>query len=253
MAPPAGDFTIKRYSSGGNHMSRVFEVPISHGASARISISEPELRALGLSLTTWTSSFVLAGQLHKLDVHPAKSSTLPVLELGAGTGLVGLTAAMLWRVPVVLTDLSPIVPGLAGNIKLNSSVVKDLVQCGSLDWTAPDLLELQSGKTYTAQKDKASVILAADVIYCEEHPELLAKTIFRWLADGPASRVVIAWPLRVAYLDHLREMWELLETGGLEAIEEGREQASTEDWDDECLIEFSVWRWKSSNGARASS
>ncbi len=231
-------------------MSRVFEVPISHGASARINISEPALRALGLSLCTWTSSFVLASLLHKLELHPVRSSTLPVLELGAGTGLVGLTAATLWRVPVVLTDLPPIVAGLAGNINLNSNVVEDLVQCGSLDWTSPDILELQSGKTYTAEKDKAMVILAADVVYSEEHPELLSQTILRWLADGPASRAVVAYPLRVAYLDQIRELWELLEAGGLEAIEEGREQASTKDWDDECLIEFCVWRWKSSNGPR---
>ena len=79
------------------------------------------------------------------------------------------------------------------------------------------------------------VILAADVVYSEEHPELLSKTILRWLAAGPASRAVIAYPLRVAYLGQIRELWELLEAGGLEAIEEGREQASTKDWDDECL------------------
>lgn len=37
---------------------------------------------------------------------------------------------------------------------------------------------------------------------------------------------------------------ELLESGGLEAIEEGREIGG-EDWDDEVLHEWSVWRWRS--------
>lgn len=227
-------------------MSRTFRVPRGHGSFIDIQISEPALRAQGLSLTTWTSSFVLAGLLHKLDIDHSPTSGIPVLELGAGTGLVGLTAAVVWKTPVLLTDLPPIVSGLAGNIELNAGTVKDLVQCGSLDWSSPDSLRLQSGKTYAADVDKAQVVLAADTVYSEEHPELLSKTILQWLAKGSSVRAIIACAQRVAYLDQLRELWELLEAGGLEAVEEGREQANVADWDDECLIEWSVWRWKPS-------
>ncbi|EXJ80671.1 hypothetical protein A1O3_06955 [Capronia epimyces CBS 606.96] len=233
-------------------MSRSFLIPRGgDDQPIEIQIAEPALRAQGLSLQTWTSSFVLASLLHRLDKVdfplPPLSGTIPVLELGAGTGLVGLTAAALWAVPVVLTDLPPIVPGLAGNVQLNAPVVKGLVRCGSLDWAAPERLTLQNGETRSANTDKARVILAADTVYSEEHPELLSKAILRWLADGPSSRLVLTYPMRVAYLDQIRELWELLETGGLEAILEGREQASVDDWDDECLCEWSVWRWKQSN------
>lgn len=224
-------------------MHRVFAIPSGHDAQIQIQIAEPPLRAQGLSLQTWTSSFVLASLLHKLklDISPCK---IPVLELGAGTGLVGLTAAALWKVPVVLTDLKPIIPGLQENIKLNSSTVKDLVRCGTLDWSAPNLLVFQDGESHSAETERAQVIMAADTVYSEEHPELLSKAILKWLASGPSARVILTYPLRVAYLDQLRELWGLLEAGGLEALSEGREQASVADWDDECLCEWSIWRWK---------
>ncbi|EXJ90247.1 hypothetical protein A1O1_03346 [Capronia coronata CBS 617.96] len=233
-------------------MSRTFSVPRGTDEPVEIKIAEPALRAQGLSLQTWTSSYVLANLLHKLHVDiPASDGAIPVLELGAGTGLVGLTAAALWNVPVVLTDLPPIVQALAGNIQLNASIVNGLVDCGSLDWAAPEHLTLQNGQTRSSHTNKASVILAADTVYSEEHPELLTKAILSWLADGSSSRLILTYAMRVAYLDQIRELWQLLEAGGLEAIAEGREQASVDDWDDECLCEWSVWRWKPRTDTKA--
>jgi predicted nicotinamide N-methyase len=164
--------------------------------------------------------------------------------LGAGTGLVGLSAATIWQRPVFLTDLDPIVPALSANIRLNKALVQDLVKCGSLDWDSPDYLLTEDGHSISADTDKAQVILAADTMYSEEHPELLSKAIFRWLAPGPSSRLIITWAMRVAYLDQIREIWMILENGGLEVVAEGREEATTEEFDDEKLCEWSVWRWR---------
>ncbi|KIW80902.1 hypothetical protein Z517_03925 [Fonsecaea pedrosoi CBS 271.37] len=225
-------------------MLRHFSIPCGKDVNLCLNITEPALRAQGLSLTTWASSFVLAGLLHKLSVDLSSLARIPVLELGAGTGLVGLTAAALWKSPVILTDLPPIVPGLAANVKLNAATVKAVVECGSLDWSNPGTLAIQGGTLYHAEKDKARVILAADTVYSEEHPELLSKTILRWLAPGPSSRVILTYSLRVAYLDQIRELWQLLEKGGLEALHEGREQAELDIWDDERLCEWSVWGWQ---------
>jgi hypothetical protein len=225
-----------------------------------LRLAEPSLRALGLSLQTWTSAYLLAKLLHRLDdIHAAEGVSdgrLPILELGAGTGLVGMTAAMLWGVTVVLTDLGPIIPGLELNVALNSAVLQStnndepaLITCGSLDWNQPDklILAADGGKEEaSAVYSKANVILAADTVYSEEHPELLSKTILTWLAPGSASRAIIMYSMRVAYLEQIRELWALLEGGGLEAIQEGREQADERDasWDDELLCEWSIWKWK---------
>ena len=229
-------------------MLRHFSIPCGGDDQLSINIAEPDLRAQNLSLTTWTSSFVLAGLLHKLSIDLSSPGAIPVLELGAGTGLVGLTAAALWKVPVTLTDLPLIVPGLVGNVNLNKERVKELVQCGSLDWSSPGTLTIGDSAIYHADKHKAHVILAADTVYSEEHPELLSRAILRWLAPSPSSRAILTIAMRVAYLDQIRELWDLLESGGLEAIEEGREQEDVHDWDDECLCEWSVWRWKQSHG-----
>ncbi|KAJ9609409.1 hypothetical protein H2200_005736 [Cladophialophora chaetospira] len=226
-------------------MPRHFSIPSRGDANLTIAIEEPNLRAQGLNLTTWTSSFVLASLLHKIPVDLSSSVAVPVLELGAGTGLVGLTAAAIWKVPVILTDLPPIVPGLTGNVQLNKEVVKTLVRCGSLDWSAPETLILEDGTHYHADETKARVILAADTIYSDEHPEMLSRSVLRWLAPGPSSRFILTCPQRVAYLEQIRELWELLEAGGLEAVSEGRElDDNGHDWDDECLCEWSVWTWK---------
>ncbi|KIW86903.1 uncharacterized protein Z519_12525 [Cladophialophora bantiana CBS 173.52] len=225
-------------------MLRHFSIPCGRDVRLCLNIAEPALRAQGLSLQTWASSFVLASLLHKLSIDLSSPPPIPVLELGAGTGLVGLTAAALWKSPVILTDLPSIVPGLAGNIKLNAATVKGLVESGSLDWSNPETLTLQDGTLYYADKDKSRIILAADTIYSEEHPELLSQAILRWLAPGSSSRVILTYPMRVAYLDQIRELWRLLEKGGLEPLHEGREQADLDLWDDEGLCEWSVWRWQ---------
>ncbi|KAK5047198.1 hypothetical protein LTR84_006720 [Exophiala bonariae] len=225
-------------------MVRSFLMPSGDGSEIQVHITEPAVRAQNLGLITWTSSFILASLLHKLEVNISSKSKVPVLELGAGTGLVGLTAASLWKKPVYLTDLCPIVPALSSNIALNTATVNDLVRCGSLDWSEPDFLLDEDGQTISAHTDKAQVILAADTMYSEEHPELLSKAIFKWLSPDPSARVIMTWPMRVAYLDQIREIWAILEVGGLECILEGREQAKDDHWDDEGLCEWSVWQWK---------
>ena len=258
--------------------SRNFDIPKnSSGETVHIKLEEPALVAENLRLTTWGSSFILATHLHRFaldwnSLHPAAShvsdntgttssttSTISVLELGAGTGLVGLSAAAIWNTNVVLSDLAPIVPGLAVNICTNRKTLCALggsAFCGTLDWANPDKLVLhsidaegqrQQEHTLQAETNKATVILAADTIYSEEHPGMLSGTILRWLKHGPDARAIIAYPMRVAYLDEIRELWELLQSGGLEAIDEGRELVG-DDWDDEVLHEWSMWRWQTGEG-----
>jgi len=228
---------------------RTFKIPASPSSFIDVNIAEPDLRAENLSLITWNSSFILASQLHKFDVTSKDNDQRSILELGAGTALVGIAAAILWRRKTVLTELPGIVPALRTNIDLNPAAIKATsghIQCGSLDWRTPDLITLDSGDQLVASKDaKASIILAADTIYDEDHPQLLANTIFTWLSQTPDARVIFTYALRVAYLDHIREMWRLLEEGGLEAESDGQEQADTKDWDDESLCEWVVWKWKS--------
>ena len=74
--------------------------------------------------------------------------------------------------------------------------------------------------------NKAQIILAADTVYSEEHPELLTHAVQAWLSRTDDSRLVICYPLRFGYLDHIRDLWERLEAGGLTSIEEGKQQVA---------------------------
>ena len=234
---------------------KTFRIPKDRdGNFLDIEIHQPVLRSENLNLTTWGSSFILASQLHliNIDTQSLHKQDLLILELGAGTGLVGISAAAIWKANVILTDLDTITPGLAQNIEANEQTLKSndaSAGCGSLDWAHPTDLSIrpkgQDGAPVklSSRTDKASIILAADTIYSEEHPQMLADTILAWLKPGPESRVIIAYPLRPAYLDHIRELWERLEVAGLRAFDEGKAEAGDE-WDDERSIEWSVWQWR---------
>ncbi|KAF3906768.1 hypothetical protein AA313_de0205603 [Arthrobotrys entomopaga] len=231
--------------------------------SIEVKIAEPNLQADGLPLETWASSHILAGVLHNFQIKfpdtnnyttkttPDKRETIiPILELGAGTGLVGISAQAIWGQPAILTDLEPIIPGIQLNIDLNSSIVEAgrctvAPRSGTLDWKVPTTLILDGGKTVLSCSDsKAHVILAADTVYSEEQPELLTDVITRWLARNGEARVLIAYSMRVAYLDVIRDLWSRFEEAGLEAVGEGRDTARGDLFDDELLIEWCLWRWK---------
>lgn len=281
---------------------RTFKVPRDPAKGAGdlpIHITEPDLKAHGLSLETWAASSVQAGLIQRLTesqvTFPAEiitanrgntstsSSTtpqtiIPILELGAGTGMVGISAAVKYELPAVLTDLGPIAPGLAANIALNQdslSLSGTRMFSGTLDWSQPANLSFYRHHPLPPSNvndddggddddvmlpalshspsdnpfdggaaEKAHLVLAADTIYSDEHPPLLAATILHWLSRVPTARLIMCLPLRACYLDELRDLWRLLEEGGLECVESGQEMADQGTFDDECLCEWSIWRWK---------
>lgn len=108
-------------------------------------IKEPALTGDSLGFKTWGSSYVLAQELPRLAttvLSPLLSESVgdpkpDVLELGSGTGLLGLAAAALWRVPVTLSDLPNIVPNLKANADTNADLIRargGSLQVGPLTW-----------------------------------------------------------------------------------------------------------------------
>ncbi|EGX44661.1 hypothetical protein AOL_s00188g329 [Orbilia oligospora ATCC 24927] len=268
LTPPSG-YAIK-----------TFQIPVSPTSSTStisIKITEPNLTAQNLPLETWASSHILASLLRQIKINFPSSSNnkdvdvLPILELGAGTGLVGISAGAIWQKPVILTDLEPIIPGIQLNVDINNvgsqldainnnisspdhstldtttaATNPESIRCGTLDWKSPTILSMYTDKRmYFSTNTKAHVILAADTVYSEEHPGLLSDVIKNWLYKDQEARVVIAYPMRVAYLEEIRELWDKFEEIGLEAVDEGKETANGELFDDELLIEWSLWRWRS--------
>ncbi|KAK7748327.1 Protein-lysine N-methyltransferase rrg1 [Diatrype stigma] len=169
--------------------------------SFELIIREPPIVGDSLGLKTWGSSYTLARSLnqvgtlsHLLDADRS-STPLNVLELGSGTGLLGMAAAALWKTHVVLTDLPEIVPNLAFNVEGNRSVVEALggsIEAGALTWGGTG--EDDMGRL--SEKNQFHIILIADALYDDDHPRLLWSAILDHLANDKHARAVLVAPLR---------------------------------------------------------
>ncbi|KAJ5162017.1 hypothetical protein N7492_007409 [Penicillium capsulatum] len=243
-------------------MSRVFTVPASSGEELTLTLHEPSLTSDNLGMKTWVSSYLLSRRLHNIlesapeliptgPTDPSVTSTQPdkplrALELGSGTGLVGLAFAALRgkSASIHLTDLPEIVPNLAHNTALNVELLTSTeatVTTGVLDWSvipAPS----------PSAEERYDVILAADPLYSSEHPKLLVQTVGSWLSRGLDARVITEMPLRNVYLAQVQEFRQRMTDLGLAVIEEG-EEIGYDDWEsadgDALAVKcwWSVWGW----------
>lgn len=240
---------------------KTYKISKTDNESIPIVIAEAPCKAEGLSLVIWSSSFMMSNLLYKLNIErsqlqPKDETKYSVLELGAGVGLSGISAAAVWGTRSLLTDLPTIVPGLQVNADHNTEVLRENgghVACGTLDWNEPDTITIHDptssgrglGPTIKVVDETAfPVILAADTMYTDEHPRLLTQTILKCLKRSSTARAVILHPLRLCYIEHTREFWARMEEGGLVAAEEGRDEIDLKEWDDERLHEWSLWKWK---------
>ena len=221
-------------------LTRSFRFPRSQTTQSPFTISlyEPALTADNLGFKTWASSYLLAKRLDNISL-PATAG-LRVLELGAGTGLAGLAAAVTWGVLVHLTDLPEIVPNLARNVEMNQETIDKSggsATTGVLDWSEENEKKVRVDERY-------SVIIAADPLYSPKHPELLTNTVKRWLSLGPSARVIIELPLREAYLPQVEEMKLRMHGIGLGLLQQG-EESGYDDWgragQGDSLAEVKCW------------
>ncbi|PBP19349.1 hypothetical protein BUE80_DR009960 [Diplocarpon rosae] len=234
--------------SAAGEMTRTWVIPKSL-ASREVSfrLREPPLTGDMLGLKTWGTSYVISKKLEQIGseylggVMNRSSGSSQVLELGAGTGLVGMAAAAIWGINVILTDLEEIIENLLFNIEVNQATVEDLggsVSGGVLDWTNPDAaLPLLPCKEF-------EIIIAADPMYDNEHPDLVAEMIERFLKRETESRALVAIPLRD---DHTRRMAaefsDIMENSGFCVVHQGSE-IFKDDWGttEEMQVQWTIWR-----------
>lgn len=112
-----------------------------------------------------------------------------ILELGSGTGLVGLCAGSLARAnggnaKVHITDIDQLVRLMEGNVELNG--LASVVSAEKLWWGEP--LKYEFGPD--AISNKTDLVLAADCVYLETAFPLLEKTLLD-LTEGETPPVVL--------------------------------------------------------------
>ncbi|CAK7269514.1 Protein-lysine N-methyltransferase rrg1 [Sporothrix epigloea] len=240
----------------------------SDDAPAQIDliIKEPAIVGDSLGFKTWGTSYAMARMLPTLVNTPSlrhlqpmlRQGSIPVLELGAGTGLLGLAAAALWRADVVLSDLATIVPNLSVNVERNSKIIQargGRARAGVLQWGASrsendtEAGVLVVDTSLFPEDHQFPLVLAADPIYDDEHPVLLASAIdaqlaldVRHCADGvnghgvaekpPVSpRAVVMVPLRDQRTREMAAMFvSEMAQRRLVPVDEGEIAGQDSDW-----------------------
>lgn len=162
-----------------------------------VSVGEVGNSGKGTGLTTWDGSVVLAKHLEH-----ARASELVgkrVLEVGAGTGLAGLSAALLGAREVVLTDLAYTMENLSRNAVQTldnarlAGVAVSAVHTQVLDWFNPP-----------TDIGALDIVLAADVVWVEDLIAPLVRTLATLLRHSPTrATVLMAHQTRSAAADAL--------------------------------------------------
>ncbi|KAI9047526.1 hypothetical protein LZ554_008242 [Drepanopeziza brunnea f. sp. 'monogermtubi'] len=240
--------------SAAGEMTRTWVIPESlEKPEIGLDLREPPLTGDMLGLKTWGTSYVISKKLEYignefLSELVTKSEGGPrVLELGAGTGLVGMAAAAIWSTSVVLTDLEEIQENLLFNIEKNQETIESMgghISGAVLDWTKPnEALSVLPSKEF-------EIIIAADPMYDREHPGLVAQMVSMFLKKGTQSRVLTAIPLRD---DHTKRMafgfTEIMVSNGFCVIHQELENFK-DDWQDRdaVKVQWTIWRRVDSSG-----
>ena len=218
------------------------------GLAKTIQLYEPTLTADNLGWKTWGSSLVLSQILISefltscpkigratgptVMTEGGNSRPLKVLELGAGTGLVGISWASKYTelysgdssskpVEMYVTDLPDIVENLKVNVNINE--LGDFVVADVLDWTDPEPFTAK----HTVRDNDFDIILIADPIYSPNHPQWIVNMISKFLAKNGVCFLEI--PIRPKYARERDLLNQLLQRSNFEVIREKYDE-SRDDW-----------------------
>ncbi|KAE8707095.1 pyridine nucleotide-disulfide oxidoreductase domain-containing protein 2-like isoform X1 [Hibiscus syriacus] len=155
-----------------------------------------QLPSEGLSFQLWPAATALVKLLDDYLSHLSESPLattltalsngsengrkLKILELGSGTGLVGIAAAVTIGANVTMTDLPHVIPNLKFNADANADVVAR--RGGTVDVTPLRWGEANDMEVIGREFD---LVLASDVVYHDHLFEPLIQTL-RFLLNGGA-------------------------------------------------------------------
>ncbi|KAH9482956.1 Protein-lysine N-methyltransferase EFM6 [Psilocybe cubensis] len=119
--------------------------------------------APGCGGLAWPAGQILASYLVQRGPDYIRGKN--ILELGSGTGLVGLVVGALRDAKTWITDQAPLLPIMKQNVSLNK--LEDKVIVAELNWGSP----------IPADIPRPDIILAADCVYFEPAFPLLVQTL----------------------------------------------------------------------------
>ncbi|XAR73868.1 hypothetical protein NMG60_11007985 [Bertholletia excelsa] len=201
----------------------IHELQHHHLHSIESTVVIRQLRSLGLSFQLWPAATTLVVVLDRHRSQPTASPLSPILsalrgesgrrlrilELGAGTGLVGIAAAATLCADVTLTDLPHVLPNLHFNADANSEVVAKnggSVVVAALSWGSDDDMEA-IGREY-------DLILGSDVVYHDHLYDPLLRTLNFFLLGGEKRILFVMahlkrWKKESAFFKRARKVFDV--------------------------------------------
>lgn len=149
----------------------------------------------------WDAALVLAYYIQTSQANAEFISNRSILELGSGTGIVGMVSAACGAKHVVLTDLPELIPLLNHNIEANQNWLCKKIpnnlgtQCSVVacpyKWGENDVTKLPRKNLLDENSHNFSSILVADCVYYEEAVKPLASTINHLIRSGSENVSVL--------------------------------------------------------------
>ncbi|KAL2247062.1 UNVERIFIED_CONTAM: EEF1A lysine methyltransferase 3 [Sesamum indicum] len=189
-----------------------------HLHSINSTIAIRLLPSQGLSFQLWPAASALVTLLdnHRRGQTTALSALLPnerrlrLLELGSGTGLVGIAAAALLGARVTLTDLPHVLPNLQFNVDSNAGILE-------LHWGAVEVAALPWGDIQQMEavgRDEYDVILGSDVVYHDHLYEPLLETLKFFLLGSEKKSVFLMahlkrWKKESAFFKKAKRLFDV--------------------------------------------
>ena len=141
-------------------------------------------------VVVWDAAIVLAKYL---EINTDMVRDMEVVELGSGTGAVGLCAGVLGAKQVILTDREELVVFLSHNIELNTEVTR--VSALALEWGNNANIE-----TVMNMVTRVDLVLVSDCVFYEESLDDLVDTM-RLLSDKQ-TRILLTYEERDSQIKH---------------------------------------------------
>lgn len=155
--------------------------------------------SIGIGGSIWTSGLALVDYLERYRTqHLELFQDATIVELGSGTGLVGLAVSEIFQPKTTyLTDMASYLPGLKQNAERSRS---KKIQVSELNWETPQAFKSSS---------PIDIILGTDVAYLVELYEPLVSTLNHLIGS---TTVAI---LGINRIDTNLDFFRMLESAGL--------------------------------------
>ncbi|CAI2164305.1 16348_t:CDS:2 [Funneliformis geosporum] len=165
-----------------------------NGHSVILKIRDTTLLDDDVGFKTWGAAYLLARRSTSGFAMPLDQlRSIPILEIGTGTGLVGLTCAKLGCPKVILTDYHPrVLSNVAYNVQSNQ--LDSTVHVEKLDWEEIAYGEKKSPISDNISREKFEIIVGADIVYEIPHTDWIPKVINHFLL--PRGIFYLTIPLR---------------------------------------------------------